>query len=137
MQLETSFEVNRSRDDVVDALFLDETLIAILPGRSVITARDGHRKTTSTQFAALGRDGTAVFHFDFLLDGSIRFEKECDGIVWQQLSGEVWAEEAEEGASRVWISMNGRTKPLVPEFAIKGPMEDQLLQMVEALAAVL
>ena len=42
-----------------------------------------------------------------------------------------------EPESRVWISMEGRTKPLVPEFAIKGPMEDQLLQMSEALQALL
>ncbi len=136
MQLETSFEVNRSWDEVVDALFLDETLIAILPGRTVITAHEGHRKTTRTQFTALGQGGTAVFQFDFLLDGSIRFEKECDGVIWQELSGEVWAAEEEVG-SRVWISMEGRTKPLVPEFAIKRPLAGQLFQMVEALSALL
>jgi carbon monoxide dehydrogenase subunit G len=136
MQLETSFPVSRSRDEIVDTLFLDETLIALLPGRSEITKQDGDCKTTSTQFTALGRDGIAVFHFHFLLDGSIRFEKECDGVVWEELSGEVRVEE-ERRETRVCISMEGRTKPMVPEFAIKGPMEDQLLQMSEALRALL
>ena len=136
MQLETSFAIDRTRDEVVDILFLDETLIALLPGRSEITDRAGDRKTTSTQFTALGRNGTAVFHFNFLMDGSIRFEKECDGVVWAELSGEVRAEDV-ECVTRVWISMEGRTKPLVPEFAIKGPMEEQLLQMSEALKALL
>ncbi|MCH7598831.1 MAG: hypothetical protein IH881_05400 [Myxococcales bacterium] len=135
MQLETSFAVDRSRDEIVDILFLDETLIAILPGRSEITDRAGDRKTTSTSFTALGRSGTAIFHFDFLLDGSIRFEKECDGVVWAELRGEVRVEEGRE--TRVWMSLEGRTKPMVPEFAIKGPMEDQLLQMSEALRALL
>ena len=136
MQLETSFAVGRSRDEIVDSMFLDETLIALLPGRSEIVHSARDCKTTSTQFTALGRDGVAIFHFHFQLDGSIRFEKECDGVVWAELSGEVWVEEGEP-ESRVWISMEGRTKPLVPEFAIKGPMEDQLLQMSEALQALL
>lgn len=135
MQLETSFAVDRPRDEIVDILFLDETLIAILPGRSEITDRAGDRKTTSTSFTALGQSGTAVFHFDFLLDGSIRFEKECDGVVWAELRGEVRVEEGRE--TRVWMSLEGCTKPMVPEFAIKGPMEDQLLQMSEALRALL
>ena len=136
MQLATSFAVNRPRDEIVDILFRDESLVALLPGRSEIIEHDGHRKTTSTQYTALGRDGTATFHFDFLLDGDIRFRKECDGVVWEELFGEVRVRE-ENDEIRVWISMEGRTKPMVPEFAIKGPMEDQLLQMAEALEAML
>jgi carbon monoxide dehydrogenase subunit G len=136
MQLETSFAVGRSRDEVVEILFRYDSLVALLPGRSKIIARGGHRKTTSTQYTALGRDGTAIFHFDFLLDGNIRFTKECDGVVWEELGGEVRVEE-ENGETHVWISMEGRTKPMVPEFAIKSPMEDQLLQMAEALEALL
>ena len=135
MHLETSFVASRSRDEVVQTLFHDGTLVALLPGRSEIIAREGQRKTTSTQYTALGRDGTAIFHFDFLPDGSIRFEKECDGVVWEELKGEVRVDEGRE--TRVWISMRGRTKPLVPEFAIKRPMEDQLLQMTEAPEALL
>ena len=59
MHLETSFVASRSRDEVVEILFRDDSLVALLPGRSEIIARDGHRKTTSTQYTALGRDGTA------------------------------------------------------------------------------
>jgi hypothetical protein len=33
----------------------------------------------------------------------------------------------------VRIEMDGRTKPLVPEFTIKGPMRDQLERMARAL----
>ena len=74
----------------------------------------------------------ATFHFTFLLDGDVRFEKECDGKVWRDLSGVVHLEE--RGArTRVDIEMHGRTKSFVPEFTIKGPMEEQIGQMVEAL----
>ena len=135
MHIETSFVVRRSRDEVVNILFNDESLVALLPGRSEIIDRNGQRKTTSTQFTGLGQNGIAIFHFDFLPDGRIQFSKECDGVVWEELSGEMRVDEGRE--TRVWISMHGRTKPQVPEFAIKGPMEDQLLQMSEALAALL
>jgi hypothetical protein len=135
MHIETSFVVSRSREEVVEILFNDESLVALLPGRSEIIDRVGQRKTTSTQFTGLGQNGTAIFHFDFLPDGRIRFAKECDGVVWEELSGEMRVDEG--GETRVWISLRGRTKPKVPEFAIKSPMEDQLLQMSEALAALL
>ena len=78
--------------------------------------------------------GTDVtFHFDTLLDGNLRFEKVCDGRVWDELRGEVVVEEEGDGA-RIEISMRGRTKTLVPEFAIKGPMEEQIDEMTRALA---
>ncbi len=135
MHLETSFVVSRSRAEVIDILFHDDSLVALLPGRSKIIARQGQRKTTSTQFTGLGQGGTAIFHFDFLPGGIIHFEKECDGVVWEELSGEMRVDEGDE--TRVWISLRGRTRPKVPEFAIKSPMEDQLLQMSEALEALL
>ena len=81
MHLETSFVVSRSREEVVDILFNDESLVALLPGRSEIIVREGQRKTTSTLFTGLGQGGTAIFHFDFLTGGTIHFEKECDGVV--------------------------------------------------------
>jgi hypothetical protein len=135
MHLETSFVVSRPRAEVVDTLFHDESLVALLPGRSEIIAREGQRKTTRTQFTGLGQNGTAIFHFDFRPSGIIHYEKECDGVVWEELSGEMRVDEGPE--TRVWISMQGRTKTQVPEFAIKSPMEDQLLQMAEALQALL
>jgi hypothetical protein len=33
----------------------------------------------------------------------------------------------------VRIEMEGRTKTLVPEFTIKGPMQDQIEEMAKAL----
>ena len=39
----------------------------------------------------------------------------------------------ESRSSRVRIEMDGRTKPLVPEFTIKGAMKDQIDQMASAL----
>ena len=35
--------------------------------------------------------------------------------------------------TRVRIEMEGRTRTLVPEFTIKGPMQDQLAQMADSL----
>jgi hypothetical protein len=37
----------------------------------------------------------------------------------------------------VTIEMTGRTKTLVPEFTIKGPMQEQLEQMSESLLRML
>ena len=76
-------------------------------------------------YRALGREGEATFHFSFLLDGGMRFEKVCDGRVWRELKGTVSFEERGE-KTRVKIAMDGRTKPLVPEFAIRGQMQEQL-----------
>ena len=38
-----------------------------------------------------------------------------------------------KGATLVRIEMEGRTKALVPEFTIKGPMQEQIEQMADAL----
>ncbi len=35
--------------------------------------------------------------------------------------------------TRVRIELEGRTRALVPEFTIKGPMQDQLEQMAKGL----
>ena len=70
------------------------------------------------------------------MDGSVGFEKVCDGRVWRELQGLVEVEEHAQGA-RGLIEMTGRTKSFVPEFTIKGAMEDQLSEMLEALQSVL
>ena len=66
----------------------------------------------------------------------MRFEKVCDGKVWRELSGLLSVDERGSGAS-IQIEMAGRTKPLVPEFTIKGPMEDQIEEMAAALREIL
>jgi len=133
MRLEKSFHVESPRDDVVEALCDDQTLIGLFPkARTEIVSSKGDTRTLRSYYEALGREGVATFEFTFLLDGNIRFEKVCDGHVWRELRGEVRVDEAPNGA-RIEIEMQGRTKALVPEFTIKGPMEDQIEEMSRAL----
>jgi carbon monoxide dehydrogenase subunit G len=133
MRLEKSFKVDRPRDDVVARLCEDATLIGLIPGSDTEVVESGaDHRTTRTRYTALGREGVATFHWHFLLDGGIRFEKVCDGRVWRELKGEVRVDEAGQG-SRVVLELGGRTKPLVPEFAIKGEMERQIEEMTRAL----
>lgn len=137
MQMSRSFSVSRSRDEVVEALACDEAVLDLMPGGTTeLVETVGDRRTTCTHYSALGREGVATFHFDTLLDGNLRFEKVCDGRVWSELRGEVVVDEEGSGA-RITIEMRGRTKTLVPEFAIKGPMEEQIDEMSSALAAYL
>ena len=133
MHLEKQFDVDRPRDASVEIVAREESLLGLFPGEETeITGRDNDRVTTRTRYRALGRDGVATFHFTFLLDGNIRFEKVCDGRVWRELVGTVSFEERGE-ATRVRIEMDGHTKPFVPEFTIKPAMQEQIEQMAAAL----
>jgi hypothetical protein len=133
MRMEKEFVVAPPRARAVAAAREDETLVHLFPDtKTEIIESRKNRKTTRSHYRALGREGVATFHFCFEDDGSIRFEKVCDGNVWRQLEGVVRFEEKGE-RTRVRIEMEGRTKTLVPEFTIKGPMQDQLAQMAEAL----
>jgi carbon monoxide dehydrogenase subunit G len=133
LRLEKQFDVDRSRDEAVECVVQDATLIGLFPdAETEIVESRGDRRTVRSHYRALGREGTATFHFDFLLDGGVRFEKLCDGKVWRRLVGQVSFEE--RGArTRVRIELDGQTRPLVPEFTIKGAMRDQLEQMARAL----
>jgi hypothetical protein len=135
MHLERQFDVALERDDVVEKLSHEDTLLSLFQnGESEIADRKGDRITIRTHYTALGREGVATFHFDFLMDGNIRFEKVCDGRVWKSLHGEVEIEERGSG-TRVGLTLDGATKALVPEFTIKGPMEEQIEEMVAAMSA--
>ena len=136
MRVEKSFEVERSRDDVVELLCQDETLLKLFPGESEIVESEGDRRTIRTHYRALGREGVATFHFTFLMDGNIRFEKVCDGRVWRELKGEVEVQQRGK-AAQLRIQMSGRTKTLVPEFTIQQPMEEQIEQMTDSLRELL
>jgi hypothetical protein len=128
------FEVERPRDEIVERLCRDETLLGLLArGNTQIVESAGDRRTTRTEY--LGRQLT--FHFTFLMDGNVRFEKVCDGNVWRELKGYVGVEELSDQRSRVSIELSGRTRSLIPEFTIKAPLEDQLLDMGEALEELL
>jgi hypothetical protein len=133
MHVEKQFDVRCDRDTVVELVASDDMLVALFPdSETEIVARKGDRKTTRTRYRALGREGTATFHFDTLMDGNVRFEKVCDGKIWRELRGELSFEERGD-KTRVKITMDGRTKALVPEFTIKGPMQEQLDGMAGAL----
>ena len=123
--------------DLVELLCCDEALLELLPeGDTQIVESEGDRRTTETRYTALGIEGVATFRFTFLMDGNVRFEKVCDGRVWRELRGRV-SFKAKGAGTRVRVSLDGRTKPLVPEFTIKGPMEEQITEMSAALRAVL
>jgi hypothetical protein len=133
MHLEKQFDVERPRGEAVSITARDETLLGLFPDtKTEIVASSGKRRTTRTTYTALGRQGTATFHFDFRPDGNVDFEKVCDGNVWRDLRGSLTFHDR-KGSTRVRIEMEGRTKALVPEFTIKGAMRDQIDQMARAL----
>lgn len=135
MQMERSFTVSCSFERASDALVHEDTLLSLFPGRTEVIDRSGDRITTRTHYTALGREGSATFHIDYLMDGGLRFEKVCDGNVWRALSGRVELEDLGDEGCGVLVSLEGATKRLVPEFTIKGPMEDQIGEMSDALEA--
>jgi hypothetical protein len=133
VHLEKEFSVKRPRADAARIAAQDETLLGLFPDtRTEIALREGNRRTTRSHYTALGRAGTATFHFSFRDDGDVEFEKVCDGNVWRELKGTLRFR-PQGNRTRVQISMDGRTKALVPEFTIKGAMRDQIEQMAEAL----
>jgi hypothetical protein len=133
MHLEKQFDVKRTREEAVAVIARNETLLGLFPDtQTEIVAEEGTRRTARSIYTALGREGVATFHFDFRPDGDVDFEKVCDGNVWRQLRGSLSFHER-RGGTRVRIEMDGRTKPLVPEFTIKGAMRDQIDQMARAL----
>jgi hypothetical protein len=133
MKLEERFDAACDRDRAVDVVGDEDTLLSLLGAEgSEIVDRKGDRVTVRTRYHALGQEGTATFHFDYLMDGSVRFEKVCDGNVWQELRGELDFEERGD-ACRVTLTLEGRTQGLVPEFTVRGPLREQIEQMAEAL----
>ena len=133
MRMEKEFDVDRPRAEAAALLADDEVLCELFPDTETeIVDRQQGRKTIQSHYSALGREGTATFHFDYDPGGDIRFEKVCDGRVWRELRGVVTLVERKE-KTRVRIELEGRTKTLVPEFTIRGPMQDQLDQMAKAL----
>ena len=137
MELEKKFDVACPRETAIEVAGEDDTLQHLFPEAKteVEHGRDG-RRTAVTHYTALGREGTATFHFEQDAEGNLHFEKVCDGNVWRQLSGTLRFVTRRKG-TRVVISMEGRTKSLVPEFTIKGPMKDQIDQMAEGLRELL
>jgi hypothetical protein len=131
--MEKEFDVDRPRSEAAALLADDAVLCELFPDTvTEIVDREGSRKTIQSHYTALGREGTATFHFDYQPDGDVRFEKVCDGRVWRELHGSVTLIER-TAKTRVRVELEGRTKALVPEFTIRGPMQAQLDQMAQAL----
>lgn len=133
MRLSKEIEVRAPVETVAGILAEDSTLTGLFPdAQTEIVAREGSRRTVRSHYRALGREGDATFHFDLDEGGGLRFEKVCDGNVWKQLRGGV---RIQGQADRTWlrISLEGRTKGLVPEFTIKLPMQQQIDQMAREL----
>jgi hypothetical protein len=133
MRVEKRFEVSCSREAAAAAIASDDALLALFPdGKVEITETRGRRRTLVTHYSALGQSGTATFHFDFEPDGGVHFSKLCDGNVWKRLEGSVRFEKS--GAkTRVCVEAEGATRALVPEFAIRAPMNDTIGRMADAL----
>jgi hypothetical protein len=133
VHLEKEFDVEAAPDAAYRRVARDETLLTLFPEtRTEIVAREGERRTVRSHYTALGQEGIATFHFTFVPEDAVRFEKVCDGRVWRELTGRV-SFRARGSRTRVRIEMDGRTKALVPEFTIKGAMRDQLEQMAHSL----
>ena len=133
MRLVREFEVACPRETAVEIVGRDETLVGLFPdAETEIVAAKGTRKTAVSRYSVLGREGEATFHFDTLPDGNVSFDKVCDGRVWKRLEGTLELEEAGAG-TRVRLQMEGATKSFVPEFTIKGPLEQQIDEMAAAL----
>ena len=132
MHLEKEFVVGRPRAEVAGALDSDETIAALIPNTRV-TNRGAGKRETLTQVSIAGVQRELRFVFENGPDGNVRFSKICDGRIWRSLDGEIRFEDQGGTRTRVRLSMDGRTKALVPELAISGPMRSQLDEMVEAL----
>jgi hypothetical protein len=133
MHLEKEFVVKQARDAAIALVAQDATLLNLFPDTETeIVESRGNRRTLRSHYRALGQQGTATFHFEFDPKGEVCFEKVCDGRVWRELKGVVSFETRGKG-TRVRIVMDGRTKTLVPEFTIRGAMQEQIEQMATAL----
>lgn len=133
MKLTKEFDVGATRDRACEVLAEDATLTSLFPDTETeIVSRSGKRRTTRSLYKLLGQEGEATFHFDAQEDGSVRFQKVCDGRVWKELRGSVTLRERGPKL-RVRIDMEGKTKGFVPEFTIKTPLQKQIDDMARAL----
>ena len=91
MHIEKKFEVRCPRASAVEVAARDETLLGLFAdAQTEIVACEPDRRTTRTHYTALGRSGTATFHFTVLPEGDVECEKECDGNVWREISSSRW-----------------------------------------------
>jgi hypothetical protein len=132
MHLEKEFSVARARDEVARLIDSDETIAALIPNTRV-TSKGPAKRETLTRVSVAGVERELRFVFETRPDGNLRFSKICDGRIWRSLEGEISFSDQGGARTRVRLSLDGRTRALVPELAISGPMRSQLDEMLEAL----
>ena len=132
MKLEKEFAVSRPKSDVVGALADDDVLAKIFPGTRV-EHRAGGVRETFTPFKALGQSREIHFFWMTLPDGSLRFEKECNGNVWRSLEGKIAVDEVDDSMTSVRLTMEGSTRAFVPELTIRQPLREQIEDMAKSL----
>ncbi len=130
MHFEREFEVHRPLPELAALLDDDATIESLLPGTRVTPRANGTWETRTASPLGLSRDVRFLFTRN---SQGLRFEKICDGNVWRSLDGEVRLESVEAELTRVQLRMQGRTRTLVPELSIRGPMRNQIDQMTQAL----
>ena len=123
MHLEKEFDVERPRAEAIALAARDDTLLGSVPRHADRDRRaQGQAPDASrSHYTALGREGTATFHFDFRPERRRRLR---EGLRRPRLARAARAvtsrSDARKGSTRVHIEMDGRTKALVPEFTIRG-----------------
>jgi carbon monoxide dehydrogenase subunit G len=133
MHFESNFTVPRSRAEVAKLLDDDETITFLLPDTTIVPRDDGTRETRTP--SPLGQSRDIRFIFRRVEEAGLLFEKICDGNIWRSLDGQIRLEDVRTNVTRVQLQMDGRTRALVPELMIRGPMRDQIEQMTEGLRA--
>jgi carbon monoxide dehydrogenase subunit G len=132
VKLEKSFVVSCPRETLLPALDDDATFTGLFPDTRIVL-HEGNRRETATPYTAVGQTRDIRFVFETQPGGRLCFEKICDGNVGRSLRGEVRLEPEPNAATRVIIHMEGRTRALVPELAIRLPMRQQLEEMARSL----
>jgi hypothetical protein len=132
VKFDNEFIVRKPKSALAEVLASDATVTQLFPDTEIVSSQGGTRET-QTRVSALGVESIVRFVFKTEPDGSLRFVKICDGRVWRSLDGAIKLLPVNDSLTRVVIEMEGTTKPLVPEFTIRAPMQSQLQQMTRAL----
>ena len=131
MEIEKEFVVRKSGASARAVLDDDETLCSLFPDTEIVSSEDGVRETL-THYAGFGAARDLRFIFRRVAEG-MDFEKVCDGNVWRSLTGAIRLRELNPNTTHGSLRMEGRTRTLVPEAAIRGPMREQIDPMTQAL----
>jgi len=131
VQIEKEFVVRRPVASAQAVLDDDATLCSLFPDTEIVSS-EGDERRTVTHFSGFGTSRELHFIFRRAAEG-LDFEKVCDGNVWRSLTGRIRLRSLDAESTHVTLQMEGKTRTLVPEAAIRGPMREQIDQMTQAL----